>query len=70
MDVGVQPMVPTDEGSGGGAPDPVAGIVGWRWAHTRLAGEHWDVQHPNFDHTNVSSKGKVRGDDLFPNKPR
>ena len=43
----------------------------WEWppAGARHGGPHWDVQHKNGKHTNVTPKGKVIGPDNFPNAP-
>jgi RHS repeat-associated protein len=40
----------------------------WEWAHDQHGGPHWDVQHDDGSHTNVTPEGEVIGEDNFPNK--
>ena len=43
----------------------------WIWAKAKHGGDHWDVQHPDGSHTNVTSDGTVIGGtskDRFPHK--
>jgi hypothetical protein len=44
----------------------------WVWppAGQLHGGPHWDVEHPNKTHTNVTPQGKVIGKDNFPNKAK
>ncbi len=42
----------------------------WEWTKDPHGGPHWDVQHPNGQHTNVGPDGSIIGADRFPNRPR
>ena len=69
---GDRPYVPP----GRGKSDRERGKPGYldkyrnRWEWDRLHKDHWDVQHKNGKHTNVTPDGTVLGDDNFPNAPR
>jgi hypothetical protein len=51
---------------GGGFEDANGNV--WKWDPSGHAGPHWDVEHPDGSHTNVSPEGQVIGPDNFPNK--
>ncbi len=70
---GQRPYVPPKKAYGkpqrvrGGGFEDANGNV-WKWDPSGHAGPHWDVQHPDGSHTNVSPEGQVIGPDNFPNK--
>jgi Flp pilus assembly pilin Flp len=71
---GQRPYVPPKKAHGkpqrvrGGGFEDANGNV-WKWDPSGHAGPHWDVEHPDGSHTNVSPEGQVIGGrDNFPNK--